>query len=113
MAAGQQHLPDIAAILAKRHDNGADYWATADKRLSKGSPFTTLDCVYMLWELGLDPSTAVLRGAVELIWSAWREDGRSSGCHRLVIGRRAGAVGSVPLRHRDPVHASDLPLRCL
>ena len=67
---------DIQAILSRRYDNGADYWATPDRRLMKGSPFTTLDCAYMLTELGLDLSTPVLRETAGLILDAWREDGR-------------------------------------
>ncbi len=31
-----QYQSDIQAILAKRYDNGADYWTTPDKRLIKG-----------------------------------------------------------------------------
>ena len=34
---------DIAAIIAKRYDNGADLWATPDKRIIKGAPFSTLE----------------------------------------------------------------------
>ncbi len=71
-----QYQSDIQAILAKRHDQGADYWTTPDRRLSKGSPFTTLDCAYMLTELGMDPSESVLQESADLILSTWREDGR-------------------------------------
>ncbi len=39
MSVEQQYLADVDAILAHRHDNGADLWATEDKRLLKGSPF--------------------------------------------------------------------------
>lgn len=67
---------DIQAILKKRHDNGADYWTTSDKRLIKGSPFTTLDCAYMLTELGIDRSEPILKETAGLILSARRDDGR-------------------------------------
>ncbi len=67
---------DIEAILTRRYDNGADYWATPDKRLIKGSPFTTLDCAYMLSELGMDRCEPVLQETADLILSTWREDGR-------------------------------------
>ena len=62
--------------MAKRYDNGGDLWATADKRLGKGSLFSTLQCVLMLSELGMDTSEPILNEATELIISAWREDGR-------------------------------------
>lgn len=71
-----QYQSDIQAILAKRYDNGADYWATPDRRLIKGSPFTTLDCAYMLSELGMDKNDPVLQETVRFIFSTWREDGR-------------------------------------
>lgn len=49
-----QYLSDIEEILSHRYDNGADYWATPDKRLMKGSPFTTLDSVLYLLERSED-----------------------------------------------------------
>lgn len=72
----KQYQSDIEAILAKRFDNGGDLWATADKRLGKGSPFSTLDCALILSELGTELSEPVLRETAELIISSWREDGR-------------------------------------
>ena len=38
---------DIQAILARRHDSGADLWATPDGKLQQGSPFTTLESAYL------------------------------------------------------------------
>ncbi len=67
---------DVDAILARRHDNGADHWATPDGRLIKGSPFTTLDCANLLVELGVAPDEPVLRETADLVWHAWRDDGR-------------------------------------
>ena len=72
----QDYRSDIQAILDRRHDNGDDYWTTPDRRLIKGGPFTTLDCAYMLTELGMDRSEAVLRETAGLILAAWRDDGR-------------------------------------
>ncbi len=76
MAIAKQFQSDVEAILAKRYDNGGDYWTTPDKRLNKGSPFTTLNCALMLSELGMDLSEPVLKNTAELIFSAWRDDGR-------------------------------------
>jgi hypothetical protein len=76
MAVAKQYQSDVDAILAKRYDNGGDYWATPDRRLIKGSPFSTLDCVYMLLELGVDRSDPILKETSNLILSSWREDGR-------------------------------------
>ena len=67
---------DQEAILSRRGINGADFWATPEGNLVKGGPFSTLEAVYLLAELGLDASHPVLGGAASLIWNAWREDGR-------------------------------------
>ncbi|MFN3556662.1 MAG: hypothetical protein ACK4VN_11920 [Bacteroidales bacterium] len=66
---------DIDAIIARRYDNGADLWATDDKRICKGSPFSTVESLLMLSELG-ETSSPIMKDATDLIWSLWREDGR-------------------------------------
>jgi hypothetical protein len=100
MQIAEQHQTDIKAILAKRYDNGGDYWTTPDKRLNKGSPFNTLNCAYMLQDLGMAPSEPVLRETGELILSTWREDGRfklSPGaiypCHTITAARTLCSLG--------------------
>jgi len=76
MTIPKQYLSDVEAILARRHDNGGDFWATPDRRLGVGSPFSTIDCALMLSELGMNHSDPVLKRTAELIMSSWREDGR-------------------------------------
>ncbi|MDQ0092503.1 hypothetical protein [Paeniglutamicibacter psychrophenolicus] len=76
MVVSTQYEADVVAILAKRHDNGADCWATLDGRIAKGSPFTTLDCAVMLCDLGVDPTDSVLKQTSDVIFDALREDGR-------------------------------------
>lgn len=76
MAVDGKYLKDAELILSHRHDNGADLWATSDMRLMKGAPFTTLESVMYLLELGIKPSEPVLKEAAELIFSAWQQDGR-------------------------------------
>ena len=61
MAIDKQYLSDFEAILSHRYDNGADYWTTPDKRLIKGSPFSTLDSVLYLLELGMEPTGLLLK----------------------------------------------------
>lgn len=75
MAILEQYLPDFEAILLHRYDNGADYWTTPDKRLIKGSPFTTLECILYLLELGMEPNEPLLKECADLIFSTWRENG--------------------------------------
>lgn len=76
MAIPKQYAQDVRAIGARRHDNGADFWATPDGRWGKGSPFSTFDCVLLLTELGVKRTDPVLEGAAEQILAAWRDDGR-------------------------------------
>ncbi len=76
MAVAKQYQADVDAILARRYDNGADYWTTSDKRLNKGNPFSTLNCAHMLLELGMEPADPLLTEIANLFLSAWREDGR-------------------------------------
>jgi hypothetical protein len=76
MAVPGQHKADLDAILAKRHDNGADFWATADGRWGVGSPFSTFDCALILTELGVARSDPVLKGIAGRILASWQEDGR-------------------------------------
>ena len=76
MTVSHEIQADVDAILAKRHDLGADFWTTPDKRLIKGTPFSTMDCALLLLELGIEPTDPILRDVANLIWSVWREDGR-------------------------------------
>jgi hypothetical protein len=68
--------PDVAAILKKRYANGGDFWASADGRLAVGSPFSTLESLQILHELGVDRDHEAVQGALELLLGAWCEDGR-------------------------------------
>lgn len=76
MAVEEQYLSDVDAVLSHRYDNGADLWATPDKRLLKGSPFSTFDSVSYLLELGMTLDVPVLKDAADLIFSVWQDDGR-------------------------------------
>lgn len=74
MAVPKQYQDDVDAILKKRHDNGADFWATADGRWGVGSPFSTFDCGLLLTELGMGRSEPVMKGIAGQILAAWQED---------------------------------------
>ncbi|MEM1484859.1 prenyltransferase [Oscillospiraceae bacterium PP1C4] len=75
MAVEKQYAADVKTILSHRYDNGADYWATPDKRLIKGAPFSTLESVLYLLELGMEPTDPLLKEAAELLFSTWQADG--------------------------------------
>lgn len=76
MAVEKQYASDVEAILSHRYDNGGDLWTTPDKRLLKGAPFSTLESVLFLLELGMEPTDPLLKEAAELFFSTWLEDGR-------------------------------------
>jgi len=76
MPINKKHQNDIDIILSHKHNLGADYWTTPDKRLGKGSPFSTIDSTLMLLELGMDASDPILEGVAALFFSVWRTDGR-------------------------------------
>lgn len=67
---------DIETLLAERHANGGDFWASADGRWGVGTPFSTVDCGLMLVELGLKPSDPLARGIAEILFACQTEDGR-------------------------------------
>ena len=50
MAVESKFPSDVEVILSHRHDLGADYWTTPDKRLMKGSPFSAYNSALMLLE---------------------------------------------------------------
>ena len=76
MAIEWKYQCDVDEILSHRHDNGADYWTTPDKKLSKGSPFSAYYCALMLLELGMEPSDPILKKVADLFFEIWRADGR-------------------------------------
>ena len=76
MATDKKYQNDVDLILSHRHDLGADYWTTPDKRLGKGSPFSIFDSAFMLMELGMEATDPILVAVAELIFSVWRKDGR-------------------------------------
>ena len=76
MAVDKKYQSDADAIIARRYDNGADYWTTPDNRLLKGSPFSALNSALMLAELGMEPSDPVLKETADLFFNAQKDDGR-------------------------------------
>jgi len=76
MAVEKRYASDVEAILSHRYDNGADLWATSDKRLITGAPFSTLESAMYLLELGMEPTDPLLKETAALIFSTWQEDGR-------------------------------------
>lgn len=86
----KQYESDIEAIIAKRYDNGADFWTTPDKRIGKGGPFSTLYGALMLAELGLT-AIPIMKDVAELIFSLWRDDGH------FQIAPKGGFILAIPL----------------
>jgi hypothetical protein len=102
MAVLEEHRADVAAILARPRSNGADFWATPDGRWGTGSPFSAFDCVLQLTELGVKRSDPVMKGAAEVVFGAWQEDGKFRPapkgticpCHTANAARALCPVGS-------------------
>ena len=67
---------DLKQLLATRHDNGADFWATLDGRLGIEKPISTLTALMIMGELKVPEDHEALQGAAELVLAAFREDGR-------------------------------------
>jgi hypothetical protein len=67
---------DIGEILARRHDNGADYWTTPDGRVYVGNPYSTISSLCMLHELGLEADHEAVAGGLGAIIGCVRPDGR-------------------------------------
>lgn len=76
MSVDKRYAKDLEAILSHRYDNGADLWTTPDKRLLKGSPFSTFDCALILSELGMACDEPLMQEIIDLVFSTWKEDGR-------------------------------------
>lgn len=101
MAVAKRYAADVEALVARRHENGGDFWATADGRWGSGSPFSTFDCALMLSELGLARGDPLMKGAAQVFLDAWREDGRIRPapkgavypCHTANAARVLGRLG--------------------
>ena len=89
MTIAQSTAADVAVILSHRHDQGADWWTTPDRKLLKGAPFTTLESALYLMELGVTPQHEALEAVAQLIFDAWREDGSKP-------SPRAGCIPAIP-----------------
>ena len=67
---------DVKAILARRRDNGGDFWASSDGRIYVGHPFSTLGALGMLHELRVGADHPAVKGGLALILKACQPDGR-------------------------------------
>ncbi len=76
MPVPKRYAEDLAMILDKRHQHDADFFATADGRWGKGSPFSTFDGALLLTEIGVKRSDPVMKGIADTLFAAQRDDGR-------------------------------------
>ena len=67
---------DLDEILAIRHDNGADFWATPEGKIGIEKPISTLTALMVMSELKVPKNHESLQGAAELVLKAIRPDGR-------------------------------------
>ncbi|MBE3040701.1 MAG: hypothetical protein IMZ62_18040, partial [Chloroflexi bacterium] len=64
----RKYISDVEAVLARRHDNGADFWASADGRLAVGEPFSTLTSLLVLHELKVARTHEAVRVSVSTLF---------------------------------------------
>ena len=69
MTIDKKYQDDVDIILSHRYDLGGDYWTTPDNRLFKGSPFSAYGSALMLLELGMEPSSPILKAVADLFFS--------------------------------------------
>ncbi len=72
----EKYKKDIAIIMSKRHSNGGDLWATKEKNIGKGSPFSTKEVALMLVELGFKKNDLIIKDIANLIFEHLQSDGR-------------------------------------
>lgn len=62
MSIDEKYISDAEIILSHRYDNGSDYyyWSTDDRKLLKGAPYTTLESILYLLELGMPSDNKVM-----------------------------------------------------
>jgi hypothetical protein len=72
----EKYKDDIALILSRIGHNGGGLWTTNDKKICKGSPFSTRDVALMLSELGFTKNDLIIQDIANLIFSIWKPDGR-------------------------------------
>jgi len=89
MKTDNPYASDIEEILSHWYDNGGDLWATSDRKLLKGAPFTTLESILYLLELGVSPEEPILQEAKELLFSTLQADGRFTKIFSIFFGYAA------------------------
>ena len=72
----EMHQADLEKILATRHSNGADFWATQDGRIGIERPISTLTALLIMSDLAVPETHEALRGAADLVLNACGADGR-------------------------------------
>lgn len=75
---GKQEIKwnDLEMILAARHANGADFWATPDGKLGMERPISTLTALLIMSDLKVARDHEALQGAANLVLGSCQADGR-------------------------------------
>lgn len=68
---------DLDRLLAVRHGNGGDFWATPDGRLGIEKPISTLAALLVMSELEVPHGHEALQGAAQLVLDCIGDDGRA------------------------------------
>lgn len=71
-----RYQEDFDWLLSVRKDNGADFWATPERKLGIEKPVSTLTALMIMGELAVPKSHEALKGAADLVLAACQGDGR-------------------------------------
>lgn len=92
---------DIEELLSHRFDQGSDDWMGEHHNLLKGAPFSTLDCIGYLVELGMNATDSLCEELAKRLLEVQKPDGRfkiypSGGiypCHTALAFQALCAMG--------------------
>lgn len=113
--------------MSKEGHLGGELWTTPDRRIGKGSPYSTRDVAIILPELGFTKKDSVVQRIAELIFSAQEPDGRFRfapkgtvfPCHTITAARALCSLGyakdkrlKTTLAHLKEIQHTDGGWRC-
>ncbi|MEQ8236663.1 MAG: prenyltransferase [Syntrophomonadaceae bacterium] len=76
MGTPQSYSEDLDRVLATRHANGSDFWATKDGRIGIEKPISTLTALLIMSDLKVPKDHEALQGAANLVLGSCQADGR-------------------------------------
>lgn len=72
----EKYKNDIDFVMSKRYCNGGELWATKNKCIGIGSPFSTKEAALILTEIGFNKKDLIIREIADVIFENLQPDGR-------------------------------------